>query len=132
MRHVMPPSVTKQRVGRGFHSRAGALNPRLGQRQARASDRIILLPAGLLDRMGPGKREAICRQADMMGAEREADRRRREAHTAMRRPRRQRWKIKSAAPSAKPASSVQGTAATIRKAASVAVMRSAQLMAPKR
>src|SRR5690348_16286165 len=128
----MPPSVTKQRVRRRLHSRARALNPRLGQRQAGAAGRIVLLPLGLLDRMRPGEGEAICRQADMMGAEGETDRRRREAHAATRRRLRQWWKIKSAAPSAKPASSVQGTAATMRKAATVAVMRSAQLIAPKR
>lgn len=118
----MPNAIFQHRIGRWFHTGAGAADTRLGQLQLIANNAVILFPAYLLDRMRPGQGKGLqwqcdhytgCRQAQLHHAATGSLRFCQPCHT------------RKASASMKPIWSVSGIAATSNAAAMVATVRSA-------
>lgn len=123
---VVPNTRSKHRALGRFHARPRTPNPRFHDFERTTYSAPILFPPNLLDGVRPGQSERFSRQGRHQGTRSQA-----QSHQpAPRRTRRLRQKCQAitAAPSAKPISSVTGRATTMKPAAAAARMRSGQVM----
>src|SRR5450432_1314990 len=131
VRVVVPDAVGERAAGRWLYAGAAAAHACLGEQQPVAGDAPVLFRANLLDRVGPGEREGLERQRHHQPAGGDAERH--QIGTGTTGPRlRHTFQAMTAAASAKPISSVSGTAATSSAAATNASARSGRPSGPRR